>query len=283
MASRTLLIVESPGVDSGRYRALAQSAGFKVLTANGGAMTTSLVRRAQPALVFVSPHTRSPGPSEIARWIKEDPETTDIPVLILVANERARKIAYPTEACATFDTSDEELLKTMRLLARTRRPVRYQPRPTSPLEGSIDDETFPEVLQFLFTTQKTGRLTVQNGARPGRIYIESGNVVHAEHAERDGAEAFRRLCFTNRGKFKFEPGFRTYRRTIAEGGIELLLESARLRDMRAHAASGVASSVTFAKVAKVAKLRQSTFPSLDKPRPTTLSRWLTNISRVLGH
>ena len=246
-------------------------------------MTTSLVRRAQPALVFVSPHTRSPGPSEIARWIKEDPETTDIPVLILVPNERARKIAYPTEACATFDTSDEELLKTMRLLARTRRPVRYQPRPTSPLEGSIDDETFPEVLQFLFTTQKTGRLTVQNGARPGRIYIESGNVVHAEHAERDGAEAFRRLCFTNRGKFKFEPGFRTYRRTIAEGGIELLLESARLRDMRAHAASGVTSSVTFAKVAKVAKLRQSTFPSLDKPRPTTLSRWLTNISRVLGH
>ena len=91
MASRTLLIVESPGVDSGRYRALAQSAGFKVLTANGGAMTTSLVRRAQPALVFVSPHTRSPGPSEIARWIKEDPETTDIPVLILVPNERARK------------------------------------------------------------------------------------------------------------------------------------------------------------------------------------------------
>ena len=122
MASRTLLIVESPGVDSGRYRALAQSAGFKVLTANGGAMTTSLVRRAQPALVFVSPHTRSPGPSEIARWIKEDPETTDIPVLILVPNERARKIAYPTQAYATFDTSDEELLKTMRLLARTPPP-----------------------------------------------------------------------------------------------------------------------------------------------------------------
>ncbi len=62
MASRTLLIVESPGVDSGRYRALAQSAGFKVLTANGGPMTTSLVRRAQPALVFVSPHTKSPDP-----------------------------------------------------------------------------------------------------------------------------------------------------------------------------------------------------------------------------
>ena len=276
MASRTLLIVESPGVDSGRYRALAQSAGFKVLTANGGAITTSLVRRAQPALVFVSPHTASPGPSEIARWIKEDPETTDIPVLILVPTERARKTAYPTEACATLDTSDEELLKTMCLLARNRRPVRYKRPPTSPLEGNLDDESFPEVLQFLFTAQKTGRVTVQNGARPGRIYIESGNVVHAEHAERDGTEAFRRLCFTTRGKFKFEPGFRTYRRTIAQGGIELLLESARVQDERAHAARRVA-------YAKVSKLRQTTFPSLERPRQTTLSRWLSNISRVLGH
>ena len=280
MASRTLLIVESPGVDSGRYRALAQSAGFKVLTANGGAITASLVRRAQPALVLVSPHTKSPGPSEIARGIKEDPETSDIPVLILVPTERARKTAYPTEACATFDTSDEELLKTMQLLARNRRPVRYKRPPTSPLEGNLDEDSFPEVLQFLFTAQKTGRVTVQHGTRPGRIYIEAGNVVHAEHAERNGAEAFRRLCFTTRGKFKFEPGFRTYRRTIAEGGIELLLESARIKDLRAHAAPPVPPR---AANARVSKLRQASFPSLARPTQTTLSRWFANLSRVLGH
>ncbi|TDI34138.1 MAG: DUF4388 domain-containing protein [Acidobacteria bacterium] len=279
MASRTLLIVESPGVDSGRYRALARSAGFKVLTANGGAITTSFIRRAQPALVFVSPHTKSPGPSEIARGIKEDPETADIPVLILVPTERARKTAYPTEACATVDASDEELLTTMRLLARNPRQVRYSRPPTSPLEGNLD-ESFPDVLQFLFTAQKTGRVTVQNGARTGRIYIESGNVVHAEHAERDGTEAFRRLCFSTRGKFKFEPGFRTYRRTIAAGGIQLLLESARVKDERARAGPGVGPGVGDV---KLSRLRQTTFPSLERPRQTTFSRWIANISRVLGH
>ena len=276
MARRTLLIVESPGVDSGRYRVLAQGAGFKVLTANGGAITTSLIRRAQPALVLVSPHTASPGPSEIARWIKEDPETTDIPVLILVPTERARQTAYPTEACATVDTGDEELLKTIRLLARNRRPVRYERRPTSPLEGNLD-ESFPEVLQFLFTARKTGRVTVQNGAPPGWIYIESGNVVHAEHAERDGAEAFHRLCFTTQGKFKFEPGLRTYRHTIAQGGTELLLESARLKDVRARTGVRVAN-------VRVSKLRKPACPPLERPRrTTTLSRWLANISRVLGN
>jgi hypothetical protein len=243
-------------------------------------LTTSLIRRAQPALVFVSPHTKSPGPSEIARWIKEDPETADIPILILVPNEHARKTAYPTEACATVDASDEELLKTMRLLARNPRQVRYRRRPTSTLEGNLDDESFPAVLQFLFTAQKTGRVTVQNGARPGRIYIESGNVVHAEHAERDGTEAFRHLCFTTRGKFKFEPGFRTYRRTIAASGLELLLESAHVKDERAHAAPPVAPVV---RSVKLSRLRQTTFPSLERPRQTTFSRWIENISHVLGH
>lgn len=224
-------MVESPGTDSGRYRQLARRAGFKVLTTNSGSMTRSVVRRTQPALVLLWPHTNSPGPSEIARGIKEDPTTGDVPVLMLVPSERARTQVYPTEACATLEASDDEILRTMRLLAANTRRIRYAPKPMGPLEGRLDDDSLQDVLQFLFAARKTGRVTIQNGAwQPGKIYIEAGNVVHAEHADRYGLEAFRRLCFATHGRFKFEPDERTPHRTMLKGGMELLLESARAKD-----------------------------------------------------
>jgi len=284
MASRTLLIVETPGSESGRFRQLARRAGFKVLTTNSGTMTSAVVRRIQPALVLVSPNTTAPVPSEIARGIKEDPTTSDVPVMILVRSERARATAYPTEACATLFESDEELLGTMRLLSASSRRLRYgQPKRLGPLEGHLD-ESFPDVLQYLFAARKTGRVTVQNGARrPGKIYIEDGNVVHAEHADRDGVEAFRRLCFATHGRFKFEPDVRTPHRTMLEGGIELLLESARAKDVqdRAHARSGRA-----ARLRTYAEGNGSSFPSLTQYQPNKKRKsggWFARITQVLGH
>ncbi len=265
MASRTLLIVESPGTESGRFRKLARAAGFKILTTNSGTMTQSVVRRTQPALVLLSPHTNSPGPSEIARSIKEDPITGDVPVLILVSSERARAKAYPTEACATLDASDDELLRTMQLLAASSRRLRYEPKPMGPLEGHLDDDSLPDVLQFLFAARKTGRVTIQNGfRRPGRIYIESGNVVHAEHADRYGLEAFKRLCFATHGRFKFEPDERTPHRTMLEGGIELLLESARAKDDEDRAARIQSKSPRDIRRRTYAKARGSSLPSLSR-------------------
>lgn len=292
MASRTLLIVESPGTESGRFRQLARRAGFKVLTTNSGTMTRSVVRRAQPALVLLSPQTNSPGPSEIARGIKEDPTTGDVPVLMLVQSERARTRAYPTEACATVDASDDELLRTMRLLAGTHRRLRYAPKPVGPLEGRLDDDSLPDVLQFLFAAQKTGRVTIHNGARrPGHIYIETGNVVHAEHADRYGHEAFRRLCFASHGRFKFEPEERTPHRTMLEGGMELLLEAARTKDDEARSGKLQRSSGRAARQRIYGKANGSSLRSLsslsgngESPKSSNrFSRWIARIGRAFGH
>jgi hypothetical protein len=267
-------------------------AGFKVLTTNSGSLTRSVVRRIQPALVLLSPHTNSPGPSEIARSIKEDPTTADVPVLMLVTNERHRTKAYPTEACATVDASDDELLRTMRLLAASNRRVRYEPKPVGPLEGHLNDDSLPDVLQFLFAARKTGRVTIKNGARrPGRIYIEAGNVVHAEHADRYGLEAFKRLCFASHGRFKFEPDERTPHRTMLEGGMELLLQSARAKDDEDRGARVPRTSTHASRRRNYDKSRGSLFPSLSRisesgeasKTPKPLSGLLARISRAFGH
>jgi len=282
MASRTLLIIESPGTESGRFRQLARRAGFKVLTTNSGTMARSLVRRTQPSLVVLSPHTNSPGPSEIARSIKEDPTTSEVPVLTLVRSERARAKAYPTEACATLDASDDELLRTMQLLAANSRRLRYEPKRMGPLAGNLDDDSLPDVLQFLFAARKTGRVTIQNGARrTGHIYIESGNVVHAEHADRYGLEAFKRMCFATHGRFKFEPDERTPHRTMLEDGIELLLQSARAKDHEDRA-SRIQSRIQSKSPGDIrrrdyAKARGSELPSLTRLAAESDAGWKSKL------
>lgn len=234
----TLLLVERPGTESERYRTLAKRAGFRILTANSAPMTRVVSQRSQPDLVVLSPLMGPPGPSEIARSIKEDPKTMDIPVMILVDSDSPDpdlSMVYPTEACASAGASDEDIVKTMRAVRSRRRRERVEPEPTSPLEGDLADDTFPGVLEFLFTARRTGRIVILNGSRsPGHIYVEDGNVVHAELARESGIAAFNRMCFLNHGRFKFEPEFRAPRETMAENGMEILLESARRRDESAR-------------------------------------------------
>ena len=234
----TLLLVERPGTESERYRTLAKRAGFKVLTANSAPMTRVLSQRSQPDLVVLSPMMGPPGPSELARSIKENPKTMDIPVMILIDSDSAdpdMSMVYPTEACASAGASDEDIVKTMRAVRNRRRRHRVGPEPTSPLEGDLADDTFPGVLEFLFSTRRTGRIVVLNGSRrPGHIYVEEGNVVHAELAQESGFAAFNRMCFLNHGRFKFEPEFRAPQQSMAENGMEILLESARRRDESAR-------------------------------------------------
>ena len=80
-----------------------------------------------------------------------------------------------------------------------------------------------------------GRIVVLNGSRrPGHIYVEEVNVVHAELAQESGISAFNRMCFLNHGRFKFEPEFRAPQQTMAENGMAILLESARCRDESAR-------------------------------------------------
>jgi hypothetical protein len=198
-------------------------------------MLRSYARRSAPDLILLAPETGPPGPAEIARSIKEDAATRDIPVFQLVraggfGNQGAGH-PYPTEALLSDDAPADEILRTMRMLTTRAPRIRYERKAAAPLEGDLESDTFPEVLQFLFVTAKTGRITLHEGSREGMICLESGRVVHAQLGEIEGLAAFRQMCFAQQGWFRFEPGFPGPRRTMRADGIALLLESARQKDV----------------------------------------------------
>lgn len=249
--SPTLLLVESPERTSERYRSLAGRAGFRLRTASPAQLANVVRGQLRPDLIVLPPSAGSSSASEMARRLKEDPKTRDIPVMMVVhadPGDPTLARVYPTEACEYDESTDEHLISTMRALCahRSQEPQQRAPEPLSPLEGDLGEDTFTGVMEFLFTVRKTGRILVLNGSRwSGRIYIEEGNVVHAEFAERRGVEAFRKMCFLTHGRFKFEPEFRTAERTMSENGMEILLECARCHDeLRAGKQSFGSSSVS---------------------------------------
>jgi hypothetical protein len=198
-------------------------------------MLQAYARRSAPDLILLAPETGHPGPSEIARSIKEDAATRDIPVFQLTRASRFGlhevRYAYPTEALLPDDAPADEILRTMRMLASRAPRVRYEKKAAASLEGDLESDAFPEVLQFLFVTGKTGRITLHEGPREGMICLETGRVVHAQLGELEGLAAFRRMCFAQQGWFRFEPEARSPRRTMRADGLALLLESARQKDV----------------------------------------------------
>lgn len=231
---RTIVLVEAPGSQSLRIRRIAAEGGFRVLSVSFGPMLHSYARRSAPDLILLAPETGPPGPSEIARSIKEDAATRDIPVFQIRKGNRfgmEGRDAYPTEALVSDDAPDDEILRTMRMLTTRAPRLRYERKQAAPLEGDLESDTFPEVLQFLFVTAKTGRITLHEGSREGMICLEAGRVVHAQLGNLEGLAAFRRMCFAQQGWFRFEPGAVAARRTMRADGIALLLESARRKDV----------------------------------------------------
>ncbi|HXV64061.1 MAG TPA: DUF4388 domain-containing protein [Vicinamibacteria bacterium] len=230
--SRAVLIVEGPERPSQRLREATRTAGFRVLTADSGHVALSAVKKAMPDAVILSSDIGPPGPSEIARRIKEDEATAEIPILLIGTNANADPFLFPTEAYLSCATSDEELVRTLRMLTMRTPRVRYGgERQAAPLQGDLQTDDFPQVLQFLLATGKTGRITVSDNQRgQGHIFLATGDIVDAKLGPVQGVKAFHEICFLTNGTFRFERLTPT-RRTMCKNGLELLLESARRRDV----------------------------------------------------
>ena len=231
-----VLIAEGRAPLSLRWKGIVEKAGFEAVVAYSGQVALSQARVIHPDLLLLSDHIGPPGPSETARRIKEDPATETIPIVILATTEESEALAesYPVEACLPVTTDPDQLTKAIRLLAGrgTRRSRNGQP---VGLEGTLQGNLLPELLEFLFVTKKNGRVEVSDGERKGNIYLDGGNVLHAEFDGARGQDAFNQLCFLGRGYFKFEQGVRASETTMLRAGVGLLLEAAKQLDDRRRA------------------------------------------------
>jgi Domain of unknown function (DUF4388) len=100
------------------------------------------------------------------------------------------------------------------------------------LSGSIRQFSPPDIVQFLSSAAKTGRLGLvhDDSGIAGAIYFEKGTVLHAEVAASEGEEAFFELMRWKSGSFHFIPGETTSKASVRQHSAILLMEGARRSD-----------------------------------------------------
>ncbi|MGH9324073.1 MAG: DUF4388 domain-containing protein [Vicinamibacteria bacterium] len=100
------------------------------------------------------------------------------------------------------------------------------------LQGFIRQFSLPDIVQFLSSASKTGKLglTASGAEATGSIFFDGGTVVHAELGASEGEEAFFELMRWKEGSFEFLPGETSSKSSVQKHSAMLLMEGARRSD-----------------------------------------------------
>jgi CheY-like chemotaxis protein len=103
--------------------------------------------------------------------------------------------------------------------------------PSSGMGGSLGSMPFPDLIQMLHSTRKSGVLTVEDGERKAGVVFDDGNVIHAWSERAAGVDAFNRIAGWKKGLFYFRAeGRASHPTTITGGTLPLLMEAMRVID-----------------------------------------------------
>jgi len=97
-------------------------------------------------------------------------------------------------------------------------------------QGSLTELHLPDIIQLVSVSAKTGVFRLTGGSRRGEIYLNKGQIVHAELDDLEGEEAVYSLAIWREGEFHFDTGVAAPRQTIKKSNTSLLMEAARRLD-----------------------------------------------------
>jgi DNA-binding NtrC family response regulator len=103
--------------------------------------------------------------------------------------------------------------------------------PPPVVSGHAEGVDMLEYIQFMLLTKKKTIVEVQSpGKAVCELFLENGDVVHAEYGTEQGEQAFFQCLHLTGGKLVNKPWKQPERRSIDKSGEFLLMEAARRRD-----------------------------------------------------
>jgi hypothetical protein len=97
-------------------------------------------------------------------------------------------------------------------------------------QGSLKELPLPDIIQLVSVSGKTGVFALKNGSEAGAIYLQDGQIVHAQVGDLAGEEAVYELAIWPQGEFVFTPGQTAPSSSIQKSNTNLLMEAARRID-----------------------------------------------------
>ena len=188
-------------------------AGFEVETAAHPGRVESLLDRYAFDAVILDLSLPEISGLELLRRLRDSPRHRDLPVMILSAHgetaDRVRGLREGANDYLTKPFEPEELLLRLRNMVADRPPARgAEAAPGHQLSGSLEAYPLWDLLQSLERSGRSGRVSIERGARRIDLILRDGGLVHAEVHDRGsvslvGEEAALVALSGNQGTFRF--------------------------------------------------------------------------------
>lgn len=85
MTERRIMIVEDNELNMKLFRDLLEAHGYKVVMLRDGIEAVRVAREEAPSLILMDVQLPEVSGLEVTRWLKEDPQLKDIPVVAITA------------------------------------------------------------------------------------------------------------------------------------------------------------------------------------------------------
>jgi len=167
---------------------------------------------------------------KFCRMVRSNQSTANIPFFFFTEEDDDRLPIESLEAGADdFIKKPGELeilsLKVQKAIERT------SPQDTNGgVSGSLHEMSATDFIQSLSAGEKSVKITIENEAESGQIYIEKGIIIHARTGNFEGENAFYKIVVWEEGRFQIVPCSAFPPQTIQGNTLSLLLEASRLAD-----------------------------------------------------
>ncbi|MFV0601874.1 MAG: PleD family two-component system response regulator [Brachymonas sp.] len=117
---RNVLVVDDSQVDRSRLEKLVADAGYLVSSAANGAQALEMAKRSRPDLVLMDINMPEMDGFAATRGLRNDPDTKDIPVVMVTAKDQKADKAWGqmlgAKGYITKPYTDEQVLAMLRAL-----------------------------------------------------------------------------------------------------------------------------------------------------------------------
>jgi tetratricopeptide (TPR) repeat protein len=143
-----------------------------------------------------------------------------------------RQFAKARELLEQWHAIDEENEWVRRELQQVKIILEGESRDAAdPFRGKLEEIGLADVIQMMESARKTGELQVRFGEETGRIFFQSGRIIHAVCGEFSGRNAIIGILRQNSGDFLFKPEIPAdVTPSITGSNTQIVLEALRIID-----------------------------------------------------
>jgi CheY-like chemotaxis protein len=233
-----VLLIDSNVYFVKRMTEALQKEGFEVLHHPVASYALTMIEYSPPDIILCATELREMGAFEIVPMLRNDPKTANTPLMALGNSIEKGPLEAYRAGCDDFidrRRNPADIAAHVRAFVRSSRhgfqPTQMLSTAETSLSGNLAHLDLPGIIQMLDQGRQTGALHVNAGETDAVMFLESGEIHHAECGKLIGEEAVIRIIKdcqrTGIGSYKFVAGTLANQRSVHRRATDLLLDAMR--------------------------------------------------------